>query len=243
MRYLFCLAFITMALSALNVPIKAEPPKEDVTLIFIASSNFSNFSDFEFLTLRASHDLISWSYHRDNRSQNEKGEFDSKKIQSSEGKIIGEAERLTAAFSKVLNLEKQTLKSPQNKDISENDYISPYNFALILMDSTGVKTCQLSHKQQVELSHCEEMKPIFDIVKTNIATADKLMMMPDLFYAGYEYARSISKPTTSKTGVSELPPVKPSFPTPTPRSNYPTTKSGDFPGIPDFPDMKSPSNL
>jgi hypothetical protein len=236
MRYLFCLAFITMTLSALNVPIKAEPPKEDVTLVIIASYNSSSSSDFEFLTLRASRDLISWSFHRDNRSQNEKGEFDSKEIQSSEGKIIGEAERLTAAFSKVLNLEKQTLKSPQNKDISENDYISPHNFALILMDSTGVKTCQLSHKQQVELSHSEEMKPIFDIVKTSIAT-DKRIMIRDLFYAGYEYPRSISKPTTSGTGVSELPPVKPSFPTPTPRNNYPTTKSGDFPS------MKFPSNL
>ena len=217
MRYLFCLAFITMTLSALNVPIKAEPPKEDVTLVIIASYNSSSSSDFEFLTLRASRDLISWSFHRDNRSQNEKGEFDSKEIQSSEGKIIGEAERLTAAFSKVLNLEKQTLKSPQHEVISENDYISPYNFALILMDSTGVKTCQLSHKQQVELSHCEEMKPIFDIVKTNIATEDKLMMIRDLFYAGYEYPRSISKPTASKTGVSEFPPV----------NNYPSTKSGN----------------
>ena len=69
------------------------------------------------------------------------------------------------------------------------------------------------------------------------------MMMPDLFYAGYEYARSISKPTTSGTGVSELPPAKPSFPTQTPRSNYPTTKPGDFPGVLDFPDMKSSSNL
>ena len=205
MRYLFCLVFIMMTLFALSMPIKAESPKEDVTLMIIATSN----ANYEFLVLQASHDLISWSFYRDDRSKNEKGEFDSKYTQSREGKVAGKAERLTAAFSKVLNLEKQIPKSPQNPDQSRDDYVSPYDFALILMDSTGVKACQLSHKQQVELSHCEELKPIFDITRTKVA-GDKRMMMPDLFYAGHnEYLRE----TTSRINNSSVPEF-PSVPAP-----------------------------
>lgn len=205
MRYLFCLAFCMTTLFSSTMPTKAESPKEDATLIIIASSK----SNYEFLVLQASEDSIFWSFKRDNRSQNDKGEFYRKEIQNREGKIAGDAGKLTAAFSMVLNLEKQVQESPQSQDKPTEDYISPYDFAMLLIDSTGIKSCQLSHKQQVELSHCEEMKPIFDVARENVVT-DKRVMIQDLLYAGHEYARSLSKPatnTTNTTPQSVFPPV------------------------------------
>ncbi len=234
MRSLLCLVFTITTLLALNPSIKAESPKDDVTLIIIASSN----SNFEFLTLQASNDSISWFFKRDDRYKNEEGEYTGKDIQNREGKVAGKAENLTAAFSKVMNLEKQPAAPLQIQSKFKDDWISPYDFAMVLIDSTGVKTCQLGHKQQVLLSYCEELKPIFDIARTEVAL-DKRVMMIDLLYAGREYLRSITKATTgqrNKTNVSQLPPTPEetgSFPKT--RNNYPPTPPGNLPG------MKSPN--
>lgn len=205
MRYLLCETFIIMTLLTLNMPINAESPKEkeEATLIIVAMSNdIDEHSSQEFLVLQASENSIFWSFYE--APYYTKG-LDEESLQKRKGKVHGKAERLTAAFSKVQNFEKQTLKSSQNHEKPNDGYITPYHFTLILMDSKEVNTCQLNHEQQVELSHCEELKPIFDIARKKIA-GHKMMLMPDLLYAGYE--EYLKETATTKTID-----VVPKFPT------------------------------
>lgn len=188
MRCLLCLAFTAVILFSLDTQTNAEHPKDDLTLIFVATSE--SFGQ-EFLFLRASGDQIFWSFYEGNESITTK-KHDPETLERTIGKVPGNSKNLRTSFAMVLNPEKQTQKPHIKQEQSKDDYISPYSFSIILVDKTeGVKTCRLTHEQQVQLSHCKELQPVFEVARTKVAL-HKGIMMTDLLYAGIPIARDIA---------------------------------------------------
>jgi len=145
------------------------------TLIVVASAG-GDPGENEFLVMRATGDTISWSFICE-KGFTDKGVDPEGKVEE-KGTIGGNPRLLRKAFRSTLGEITET-KQPQRK---KNQRV-PYTFSLILIDSTGVKTCQLwSGKQQRQLVHGDDLKAVFGEVRKKVFGVG--YMMPDLLQVG-----------------------------------------------------------
>jgi hypothetical protein len=160
----------------LDPPVASTTVIEKTTTLIVAGSRGSAFRETEFLVMREKDGTISWSFidpiGRTTEGVDPEGEV------KAAGTIGGDSKLLTGAFRAMLG-EITEKKSPK---IGKDQRI-PADFSLILINSEGVKTCELwSIKQRMRLVHGGELKDIFSEVRKKVF--GKGYTMPDLLLVG-----------------------------------------------------------
>jgi hypothetical protein len=135
------------------------PNTNHPTALVVVSSSGGETDENEFLVMRATGNAILWSYIRP-EGFTENGVNPVGKIEET-GTAAGNAELLKKAFNATLG-EITDKTQPPRKETQR----IPRRFSLLLIDESGVKTCQLwSGKQRRRLVHGEELKALFSDVR------------------------------------------------------------------------------
>lgn len=150
--------------------------KENTTTLIVVASRGGDPGGTEFLVMRAAGGTISWSFICPIGFTKEG--IDPEGEAEATGAIIGNSSLLTGAF-RAMRGEITEKKQPAR----DKDQRVPADFSLILLDSTGVKTCQLwSTKQRMRLVHGDDLKAVFSEVRMKVFGVGYLM--PDLLQVG-----------------------------------------------------------
>lgn len=136
------------------------------TLIVVAHAGRSGS---EFLVMRARDDSISWQFI-EGKGYTEGGVDPEGEVTKS-GVVPGDAKALKEAFKATLGeiTDKERPKGPDQR--------VPARFSLILIDSSGVKTCELVSKaQRVRLVSAIGTKEAFAAAKKKVPFSIRIMM-------------------------------------------------------------------
>jgi hypothetical protein len=171
------LVFLSISVvGQLAMPVETSNVKDENATLIIVASDRSDYGNNEFLVLRAAGDTISWSFIYANgvteRGVNPEGRVEDK------GTVPGNSKLLRNAFRATLG--EITYTAPPKREKNQRN---PCYFSLILIDSIGVKTCQLwSGKQQRQLVHGDDLKSVFGEVRKKVFGVG--YMMSDLLQVG-----------------------------------------------------------
>lgn len=150
--------------------------KENATTLIVVASRGGDPGGTEFLVMRAAGGKISWSFICPIGFTKEG--IDPEGEAEANGVILGDSSLLTGAF-RAMRGEITERKQPA-RDKAQR---IPADFSLILLESTGVKTCQLwSTKQRMRLVHGDDLKAVFSEVRKKVFGVGYLM--PDLLQVG-----------------------------------------------------------
>jgi hypothetical protein len=161
---------------AFTPPATSNAEKENTTTLIVVASTGGDPGETEFLVMRAAGGTISWSFICP-RGFTKEG-VDPEGEAEETGTIAGDSKLLTGAFRAMLGeiTEKKQPKRAKTQRV-------PADFSLILIDSAGVKTCQLlSTKQRMRLVHGDDLKAVFSEVRKKVFGVGYLM--PDLLQVG-----------------------------------------------------------
>ncbi|MCE9545514.1 MAG: hypothetical protein K8T25_08350 [Planctomycetia bacterium] len=160
----------------LVTPMEAAKDNDGTATLIVVASDRSDSGNNEFLVMRAAGDTISWAFIC------AKGftaiGIDPEGTTEEKGTTGGNSNQLRRAFHATLG-EITGAAQPQRGKKQRG----PCYFSLILIDSTGVRTCQLwSGKQQRRLVHGDDLKAVFSEVRKKVFGLG--YMMPDLLQVG-----------------------------------------------------------
>lgn len=182
-----------------------DPPVASVTLIektttlIVVGSRGSDARATEYLVMREKDGTISWSFI-DRIGYTREG-IDPEGVVEANGTIDGDSKLLTGAFRAMLG--EITEKKPPKRDKGQR---VPADFSLILVNSEGVKTCELwSLKQRMRLVHGGELKDLFGEVRKKVFGVGYLM--PDLLLVGKDPYLGEPKVPLQYGPPNQLPPL------------------------------------
>ena len=185
-----------LVLLAMLIPVMLHAQDADTATLMIVASDGGDPGRHEFLIIQAAGDTISWSLvcpkgftatgvDPEGAVVIDKGIDPEDKGRAAQGTIAGNPEQLRKAFRSTLGEIAEAKPPKRGKNVKV-----PADFSLILMDSAGVRTCQLwSGKQQKQLVFGDDLKDVFDeIRKKTWGAGFSGYMTQDLIYIGGQRA-------------------------------------------------------